>query len=90
VSQHRCPYCADLDAFGLLPAREVAFAASRHDIPPFSYGSRLIVTSLIHFGKNGPRSVVTGIRCYNDTNAAERIAEDAAAKPINAVEAAGV
>lgn len=54
------------------------------------YGTRSSVRSLVHLEKNGSRSIVGGIRCYNDKNAAERIAEDAAAKPINGVETAGV
>jgi hypothetical protein len=89
MSLHPCPYCADPAAFGLLPAREVTFDTS-HRYTRLDYGTRSSVRSLVHLERNGSRSIVGGIRCYNDKNAVERIAEDAAAKPLNAVETAGV
>ena len=79
-----CPYCENLDKFGLLPARQVTFDVSRNDLPGLNYGERKRVTSLVHPDKNQSR-LMAGVRCHHDTYAAGRIAEDAT-KPLEAVE----
>jgi hypothetical protein len=78
-----CTYCENPDKFGLLPARELTIDTSHRDMR-LDYGRRFSVRSLVHPEKNGTRLMV-GIRCYNDTNAAERIAEDAEI-PLEAVQ----
>jgi hypothetical protein len=87
MSLDLCPYCADPAAFGLLPAREVEIDTTSRLIR-LDYGSRRRVSSLVHPEKNEAR-LMAGIRCYNDTNAQARIAEDAK-KAKQAVEEAAV